>query len=211
MFAHGGDAERDVVVEGDPQFFRAFDYVFAADAAGEGFVFHAFLHRTHFQIEDAFRGTDVGAGGKEASEFIAGEEGTLERGFARDIAIVGVREDGADEFVAVAAFSKDFRAFGGMLAVGGVVIVRPAFVVEIVKESGEAPGVFVGVIFAGVGADAGFHGKHVFAEGFGLSVFADEVPGVFAGRHVYPFGRFTVKDEVLLYADRSGEWRVGKT
>jgi hypothetical protein len=59
-----------------------------------------------------------------------------------------------------------------------------------VKESGEAPEVFVRTIFAGIGADAGFDGEHVFAEAFGLGVLAEEFPGIFAGRHLFSPSRF---------------------
>ena len=105
----------------------------------------------------------------------------FERGLARRVAVIGVGHDCADEFFGVAAFAKDFGAFCGMFAISGVVSVGPAFVIEIVKEGCEAPEFFIGAGFAGVGADAGFYGEHVFAQGFGLRVFADKIPGVFAG------------------------------
>ena len=72
-----------------------------------------------------------------------------------------------------------------MFFVGGVVVVGEFFVVEIVEESGEAPGFFVGAVFPGVGADAGFDGKHVFAEAFGLRVFGEQFPSVVACRHFF--------------------------
>ena len=50
-----------------------------------------------------------------------------------------MREDSTDEFFAVAVLAKDFGAFGGMLAVGGVVVVGPALVVEVVEERGKGP------------------------------------------------------------------------
>jgi hypothetical protein len=86
-------------------------------------------------------------------------------------------------------FAKDFGAFGGMFAGGRVIVVRPAFVVEVVEESGEAPEIFVGAVFAGVSADTGFYGEHVLAEAFGLGVLAEKLPGVVAGWHVWPFLR----------------------
>src|SRR6266849_11024425 len=58
VFAEGGDAEGDVLFEGDAQLFGAFADVFAADAFGEGLVFHAAFDGIHFQIEDAFRGAN---------------------------------------------------------------------------------------------------------------------------------------------------------
>src|SRR6266446_1297389 len=80
VFAKGGDAEGDVLFEGDAQLVGAFADVFAAYAFGEGLVFHAALHRIHFQIEDAFGGANVGTGGEKAGQFVAGEEDVLKRG-----------------------------------------------------------------------------------------------------------------------------------
>jgi hypothetical protein len=183
LFAHGGDAEGDVVVERNVEFLGALNHIIAADTAGEGFVFHAPFDGTNFEVEDAFGGTNVGAGGEEASQFVASEEGVLELGFARDARVIGVGKDGANQFRGIAVFAQDFGAFGGMLAVGGVVIVGPALVVEIVEERGEAPEVFVGTEFAGVIANARFDSEHVLAERVGLGVLAEKVPGVVASRH----------------------------
>jgi hypothetical protein len=183
LVAEGGDAEGDVVFEGDAQFFGAFADVFAAYAFGEGFVFEAALHGIHFQIEDALRGAHVGAGGEEAGEFVAGEEGVLERGLTGDVAVVGVGENGADDLLGIALLAKDPGAFGGVLLVRGVGFVGPAFVVEVVKEGGESPKVFISAVLAGVGADAGFDRQHVFAEAFGLGVLTKQFPGIIARRH----------------------------
>ena len=91
MFAQCLDAEGDVLVKRNAEFGCAFDDVFAIDAAGEGFILHAFFHRTDFQIKNAFRGAHIGAGGKEAGEFVAREEGVFEERFARHAAIIGKR------------------------------------------------------------------------------------------------------------------------
>ena len=183
VFAEGGDTEGDVIVEGEAEFFSAFDYVFAGDAPGECFVFHTFFHGAGFEIEDAFRGANQGAGDKEAGEFVTSEERVFQRRLAGNVAVVRVGEDGAGDFLGVPALSEDFGAFGRMLAVGGVVGVGPALVIEVVEERGEAPGVFVGAVLTGIGANAGFDGEHVLAEAFGLGEFADDVPGVFARGH----------------------------
>ena len=183
IFAQRADAEGDVFFERDAEFFGAFADVFARDAAGEGFILQALFHRIDFQIENTFRRADVTAGGEKAGEFIAGKERVLERRLARDTGIVRMRENGADNFFGVAQLAEDLCAFGGMLLVCGVGVVGPAFVVEIVEQGGEAPEFFVGAVLAGVGADAGFDGEHVFAQAFGLGVFAEKFPGVVAGRH----------------------------
>src|SRR5271167_1448545 len=96
LFAHGGDAETDVIVERDAELLGALDDVFAADATGERFVFHALLHGAGFEVEDAFRGADVGAGGEEAGEFVTGEEGMLEGRLTGYTRVVRMREDCAD-------------------------------------------------------------------------------------------------------------------
>src|SRR5713226_5272287 len=70
-----------------------------------------------------------------------------------------------------------------MLLVRGVGFVGPALVVEVMQQSGDAPELFIGAVLAGIGADAGFHGQHVLAEAFGLRVFAQKLPGVFACGH----------------------------
>jgi hypothetical protein len=183
VVAEGGDAEADVLFEGDAQLFGAFADVVAVDAFGEGFVFETAFDGIHFQIEDAFRGANVGAGGEKAGKFVAGEEGVLEGGLAGHVAIVGVREDGADNFLGVALLAKDFSAFGGMLFVGGVRFVGPTLIVKVVEQSGDAPELFVGAVLAGVSSDASLNGQHVLAETFGWRVLAQELPGVFACRH----------------------------
>ena len=186
VLAHSLDAEGDVFVEGDAEFDGTVTDIVAVDTFGESLVFQFFGDGRGFEIEDAFGGADVNAGGEEAGEFVAGEERVLEGSLSRDAAIVGVGDDGADDFLGVAEFAEDFGAFGGMFLVRGVIVVGPALVVEIVKESGEAPSFFVGAVFAGVSADAGFDSQHVFAQGFGLGVFADEFPGIFASRQSKP-------------------------
>jgi hypothetical protein len=183
LFAHGGDTEGDVLFERDAELLGAFADVFAVDAFGESFIFQAALHGIYLEIKDAFRGADVGAGGEETGEFVASEKSVFERGLARDAGIIGVGEDGADDFVGVAALAEDFRAFRGMLPVGRVIVIGPTLVIEIVKECGEAPELFVGALFAGVGADTGLHGKHVLAKTFRGSEFAKELPGVIASGH----------------------------
>src|SRR5712671_7594738 len=64
VLTHRGDAEGNVLFQGDAELFGAFSDVIAVDAFGEGFVFHAAFHGIHFQIEDALRGANIGAGGE---------------------------------------------------------------------------------------------------------------------------------------------------
>jgi len=50
----GLDTEGDVLVQGMPSSAAPLMTSSAADAAGEGFILHAFFHRTDFQIKNAF-------------------------------------------------------------------------------------------------------------------------------------------------------------
>src|SRR5262249_33694068 len=83
-----------------------------------------------------------------------------------------------------------------------------ALVVEVVKQRGQTPGFFVGAVLTGVGADAGFDRQHVFAQAFGLRVFAEELPGIVSGWHRR---KFTVgisrknREELTLRAQKLGE------
>ena len=88
--AESVDTEGDVFFQGNAEFFGAFVYIVAGDAAGEGFVFQFFLHRGGFDFVNAFAGLDQGASGKEAGQFVAGEECVVKRGYTRDATIVGV-------------------------------------------------------------------------------------------------------------------------
>ena len=59
-------------------------------------------------------------------------------------------------------------AFGGVM-----LLIGPALVIEIVQERGEAPEIFIGGGFAGVGAHAGFYGESVLAQILIGGVFAE--------------------------------------
>ena len=102
---------------------------------------------------------------------------------ARNARVVGVREDGANDFFRVSALAENLGALGGMSLIGKMLLIRPAFVVEVVKESGNTPDIFIGAMFARIGADAGFNGEHVFAKAFRLSEFAKKIPGIFTSGH----------------------------
>jgi len=164
LHAHGGDAKADVLFERDAELLRAFADVLAADAFGEGFVFQAALHGVHLEIEDALRRADVSARGEEAGELVASEQRVLERRLARDAGIVRVREDRANNFFGVAALAQNFRAFRGMSRVGGMFVVGPALVIEVMEQRRDAPNLFISALLACVCTDAGFDGQHVLAQ-----------------------------------------------
>ncbi len=107
----------------------------------------------------------------------------LERALPRDVAIIRVRKNRANNFLRVAALSKNPRAFRGMLLVGCVRFVGPALVIKIMEQRSDTPNLFVRAGLPRVGAHARFHGQHVLAQAFRLRVFAQEFPGVFACGH----------------------------
>ena len=183
MLAKGRDAKGDVFFERNTEFLGATANVVAIDAAREGFVFETAFYGIDLEVEDAFGRADVSAGGKKAGEFVAGEEYVFQRRLARHIAIVGVRENGADNFAGVAVLAENLSAMSWMFFIGGMSFVRPALVIEIVEKGGKAPGLFIGALLAGIGANAGFDGEHVFTKRFRLRVFAKQIPGVIACRH----------------------------
>src|SRR5262249_31816463 len=64
-----------------------------------------------------------------------------------------------------------------------MLLIRPAFIIEIMEKSGYAPEIFVGSVLARISADTSFHCEHVFAKTLRLSEFAKKIPGVVAIRH----------------------------
>jgi len=104
---HSCDAKGDVFLDRDGQFFRAFADIVAIDAAREGFVLEFALHRIGFDLENALSRFDQGACGQEAGKFVASKQSMFERRFARNVAVIGVGNDGANHFFRVTAFAQD--------------------------------------------------------------------------------------------------------
>src|SRR5215204_5315971 len=113
---HRPDTELDVLVEIDSEFPRAVFDVFAAYRAREGFVLQLLPNRLQVNFGDALRGLNVRYRGKEAGQFIAGEECLFQQAVARDAAVVRVREDGAANVFGDAALGEDRLAFHRMFA-----------------------------------------------------------------------------------------------
>ena len=76
--------------------------------------------------------------GDEAGEFVAGEESLFHGRVAGHAGVFGVRHDGAADFVGVSALFQDLVALVRMVLEAG-----PAFVIEVVNQSDDAPEVFV--------------------------------------------------------------------
>jgi len=174
-----------VFVEIGAEVFGAVDDVVAVDLAGEGFVFHPLSDGLGVDFCERLAGLDEGNGGDESGELVTGEETFFHWRVATDAGVFGVGHDGAADFVGVSALFQDFVAFIGMLFGGG-----PAFVVEVVDESDDAPEIFgfggsVGV-FARTGAHAGLHGERVLAQALGLGELGEELPGLVAGMNFLP-------------------------
>src|ERR1700722_3165572 len=133
FLAHRGNAEANVLFKRQAQLFGAFAHVLAAHTLGKSLVFQAALHRVDLEIEDALRRSDVRTSREKSGELVASKKRVLQRRLARDSRIVGVRKDRADGFLRVAALAQDFRPLRRMARVGGVFVVGPPLVVEIVK------------------------------------------------------------------------------
>src|SRR5271170_4146361 len=97
VFAESGDAKGDVFVERNAEFFGAFDDIFAADAASERFVFHAFFHRADFQVQNAFRWTYISASSEKSRQFVASKQGVFERALPSNARIFRVRKNRANQ------------------------------------------------------------------------------------------------------------------
>src|SRR6266568_4703154 len=186
VFAKSGDAEGDVLFKRNAKLFGAFADILAGDAFGKELVFEAALHRVNLKIENAFRRTHISASGEKAGNLVAGEQRVLQRGLPRHVGVIRMREDGADDLLGVTLLAQDFCAFGGMPLIGEVLLIGPAFVVEVVQQRSDAPKLLVGAGFTRVGANARFDRQHVFAQVLGRSVFTEKFPGVLAARHSIP-------------------------
>src|SRR4029077_4310748 len=145
------------------------------DAAGEGFVLKLLFHRSGFDFVNAFRRLDEGTRGKETGQFIAREKSAIERRDARNAGIAGMAKDRVNDFLGVTALTENLRAFVGMLFRRVMLGIWPALVIKIVKQAGEAPGVFVAAELSGIGANAGFDGESMFEKAFALRVFAEKI------------------------------------
>ena len=128
---HCLNAEGDVDVEVDAELGCALNDVFAVDAAGEGFVFHLFLHARDFDVGDGFRRLDQGAGGEEAGQLIAGKEDFGEVRGARHAGVERVAKDCGAEFLGPAQALQFADADEGVLFGRGM-----ALIVKIVEQSG---------------------------------------------------------------------------
>lgn len=73
--------------------------------------------------------------------------------------------------------AQDPHAFRRVLLVGGVSIVRPPLVVEIVQQAREAPRLDIFTEACGVRQHRGFHCQHVLPEGITGRVFVHQFEG----------------------------------
>ena len=124
----------DVLVERQADLLGAVVDVLAVDAAGEGLLFQPLLHRGEVDVGERLAGLDQGHGGDEAGELVAGVEGLGEAGLARRAGVGRVAQDGRAHDLGVPLGGEDLDP-----AVGVVLLVGPALVVEVVEQAGEAP------------------------------------------------------------------------
>src|SRR5205814_3493377 len=107
-----GDAEGDVLFQWHAKFFGTLAHVLARDALGEELVFHATLHRIHFQIQNTLRRTHVSASSEESGDFVASKECVLQRGLPWHTAIIRVREDGSYDLLGIALCAQNLCPLG---------------------------------------------------------------------------------------------------
>ena len=81
----------------------------------------------------------------------------LKCGFARDVGVIRMRENRANDLLGVALRAQDFCAFGGMPLIGEVLLIGPAFVVEVVEQRSDAPKLLVGAGFTRNSLACGLH------------------------------------------------------
>src|SRR6266853_6547263 len=105
------------------------------------------------------------------------------RSLARNVAIVGMRNDRADQLVRISTLAKNFRTSRRVLSGRAMRIVGPAFVVEIMQQCGQSPEFFIGAGPARIGAHTCFDGQCMLAQIFVLCVFAEQSPGVVSSWH----------------------------
>src|SRR5437588_10555436 len=94
-----------------------------------------------------------------------------------------MREDRADNLLRVAHFAQNLCAFRRMPLIGGVLVIGPALVVELVPQRGEAPNFFIGAGFARISAHTHLDREHMFTQALRSGVLAQQLPGVLASRH----------------------------
>lgn len=177
---HSLDAELNVGIEIYIHPRGTVDNILTIHGPGESFVLHLLADAFDFHVKNRPGGFDVGDGREESGQFVAGEEGLLEQGFARYAGEIGVGEDGAADLVVDSAFLEDRLPFDRV-----VWELRVDLPVEIVQQGGDGPGLEVDVVsfgreLVGVGKYAGFDGEGVAAEGVVLDELANDGPSLIA-------------------------------
>ena len=117
------------------------------------------------------------AGVDEAGELVAGEEGPLQRGIAREAEVRAVREDALDHLLGVALLAQDRCPLLRMLVQRGV-----DFVVEVVQERGHPPELLVLSETLCVRAHGGLDRECVAQQRLALGVAVEGLPGALSGR-----------------------------
>ncbi len=130
----------------DAEQLRAVGDILALDGAREAFVLHLLDRAPGFYLREGPAGLDQRAGGQEARELVAREEGAVEVAFRFHAGVVGVRENGVQHLLRPAVLAQVRDADKGVLGRRGMF-----FVVEVVQETGS--GVEVGDRFH-IGAGA---------------------------------------------------------
>src|SRR6266403_250627 len=106
----------------------------------------------------SLRFTESGSTSKMLLPGLTSEQRVFERSLARDATIIRVGENRTNHFLGIPALTKDRRAASRVFFSGTVGVVWPAFVIEVVQESGESPEILVRAGIPSIGTHAGFDG-----------------------------------------------------
>ena len=157
-------------------------HVLALHRAGEPFVLHLFDRAPGFNFRNGLARLDERAGGEEAGELVAGEQGAVQVALRFHAGVVGVGEDGVEHLLRPAMLAQVGDTYEGVFRGRGVL-----FVVEVVQKAGS--GVQVGGGF-GIGA-----GPSGLAPAIGLAAKGD-AESVFA--EAFAFGPLLHEGEGLV-------------
>src|SRR3990172_1144325 len=174
------DDVHHVLLEPDPDLLGALLQLVAGDLPGEALVLHLLPHGGGVHLVERAVGTDVGDRDDEAGHLVAGIDGPSQECRPGDAGVVAMPSHRLDEVVRIATPPQ-------LLEAGHRVRLRVALVVEVVEEAGRPPGAHLGLADAkavgAVPADRGLDRAAVLTETVALRPFAEQGPGVVAGRH----------------------------
>src|SRR5437588_442709 len=173
----GRDDGGDVLLERHAHLLRAFDDILAADALRECLVLHLLLDGRHVDVRQPLRRPDQRHGDHEPAELVGGEQGLLHPGGPGYTAVVRVRQNRPAEALVETALPQQLDPHEGMpCLLRGMLLV-----VQVVEQTGEAPGGFILTEPPGIRPHHRLHRHHVLQEVRVFRVLAQDHPGLISG------------------------------